>query len=115
MSVCCVWLFGEAYAFCLGYSTLFFFFVVVVETGVDDCLKKEGYPDADEKSQTLSMAYCGYACQGCDFTLMPMVETEDNGIGGQREETGSIAIPKWWTSTMASQLIKVRSKLSQEE
>mgnify|MGYP001285422931 CR=1 FL=1 len=87
---------------------------VVVETGVDDCLTREGYTDADESTQKLSMAYCGYACQGCDFTLMPMVETEDNGTGGQREETGSIAVPKWWTSTMAKQLMKIRDKLSQE-
>jgi hypothetical protein len=29
----------------------FFVVVVVVETGVDACLTREGYPDADEKSQ----------------------------------------------------------------
>ena len=80
-----------------------------------ECLDNGGYDDMDDGGQKVHMAYCGFACQGCDFTKVPMVESDGGGTAnalGHKNPEGSDdgTPPSWWMSTMASKLALVKAK-----
>ena len=79
------------------------------------CLDNENYDEESEQMQKISMSYCGYASQGCDYMKMPMVETEDSGppSDGTALEVGKIP-PAWWLKTMAGRLRDLREKTTSE-
>jgi hypothetical protein len=82
---------------------------------MNDCLLKSQFDDIDENTQKIILSYCGYACQGCNHNLMPMVETADNGPQQQDEDfekKSMLKVPKWWMATMSIHVKKIRDKIA---
>jgi hypothetical protein len=52
------------------------------------------------------LAYCGFACQGCDHTKVSMdAISNDLPSGGDDGE-----VPSWWLGTMHMKLEMIRAK-----
>ena len=78
------------------------------------CLNSDNYEEESEQMQKISMMYCGYASQGCDYMKMPMVETEDSSPPSDGAVLEGGTPPAWWLKTMAGRLRDLREKTTAE-
>ena len=77
---------------------------------MDECLDAEKYDDADDSAQKESMAYCGFACQSCDFTKVPKGGAEPSGLSETPVNGDDDTPPVWWLTTMKAYLTKIQAK-----